>query len=275
MDGSLLRGDGNVSFDWVEEGRSRMTLQAWNGTLTFGPWWLLYCGPIGPTELHAHHAFQIMVHDGAPCVADAAGEAIHGPIVIIEPDEPHAIRSRRDLALVVFVEPECRVGKALGDRHPAGALGPVQPVAEVFGGLAMDNWAQADETVRRILSLAGMSEAPLAPPWLRHPAVDEVLLRLPDLVEVGSVDVSRLAATIGISTSRLTHVFTTEVGIPLRSYARWLRLLRTTEYLSEGLTITEAAHAAGFADTAHFSRAFKVMFGLAPSEVMHACSWVR
>ena len=155
------------------------------------------------------------------------------------------------------------------------ALGPVHPVAEVFGGLAMDNWAQANETVRRILPLAGMSEAPHAPPWLRHPAVDEVLLRLPDLVEVGSVDVSRLAATIGISTSRLTHVFTTEVGIPLRSYARWLRLLRATEYLSEGVTITEAAHAAGFADAAHFSRAFKAMFGLAPSEVMHVCSWVR
>ena len=111
--------------------------------------------------------------------------------------------------------------------------------------------------------------------WWRHPAVDEARLRLPDLVEDGRVDVSDLAATIGVSTSRLTHVFSTEVGIPLRSYARWLRLVRATERLADGATITEAAHAAGFADAAHFSRSFKAMFGLAPSEVMLAGTWVR
>ena len=84
-----------------------------------------------------------------------------------------------------------------------------------------------------------------------------------------------MAAAVGVSTSRLTHVFSSQIGIPLRTYARWLRLVTATERLADGCNITEAAHAAGFADAAHFSRTFKEMFGLAPSHVTKVGTWVR
>ena len=252
-----------------------MTSTDWTGTLAFGPWWLLYCGPIGPTDLHAHHAFQIVVHGGTPCMADGAGEPINGPIAIVEPDRHHAVQTQREHAVVVFVEPESYAGMNLRHRGPPAVLGQANPVSEVIGESTPDNWSRADEAVRRVLAMAGVTE-PAAPlRWWRHPAVDEALLRLPDLLDDGRVDVAQLAATIGVSTSRLSHVFTTEVGIPLRSYGRWLRLVRATERLAEGASITEAAHEARFADGAHFSRVFKEMFGLTPSEVMLAGSWVR
>ena len=252
-----------------------MTFTAWSGTLAFGPWWLLYCGPIGPTELHAHHAFQIVVHGGTPCMVDAAGEAVPGPIAVIEPGQSHAIQSRRDHALVVFVEPECRAGGALRNRQPVEELGPAHPVAEVVGDLSPDNWSRVDEAVRRTLALASPSEPPAALRWWRHPAVDEAILRLPDAGADGDLDVSELAAMIGVSTSRLTQVFSTEVGIPLHAYSPWLRLVHATERLADGATITEAAQAAGFARGAHFTRSFEAMFGLDPTEVMLTGSWVR
>jgi AraC-like DNA-binding protein len=40
--------------------------------------------------------------------------------------------------------------------------------------------------------------------------------------------------------------------------------------LAEGRTLTEAAHAAGFASSAHLSTAFSTMFGLAPSALLKA-----
>lgn len=252
-----------------------MTFTAWTGRLAIGPWWLLYCGPIGPTALHAHHAFQIVVHGGTPCMRDAAGDAIHGPVAVVDPDRPHAVHSGRDHALVVFVEPESRAGLALRHRSVSAELSSAHPVAEVIGELLPDNWSRAEEAVRRTLSLTGLPDvaAPLRR-W-RHPAVDEALLRIPELVDDGPLDVDELANTIGMSTSRLTHVFSTEIGVPLRSYAKWLRLVRATEHLSDGATITNAAHQAGFADAAHLSRSFKAMFGLAPSEVMKASMWIR
>ena len=79
----------------------------WSGQLAFGPWWFLYSGPIGPTDMHAHHAFQIVVHAGGPCVADNH-HALAGPAVVIRPDEAHAFTDWSEHALVAFIDPESR-----------------------------------------------------------------------------------------------------------------------------------------------------------------------
>jgi AraC-like DNA-binding protein len=38
----------------------------------------------------------------------------------------------------------------------------------------------------------------------------------------------------------------------------------------DGASLTDAAHAAGFASSAHFSTAFRDMFGMMPSELVKA-----
>ena len=45
----------------------------------------------------------------------------------------------------------------------------------------------------------------------------------------------------------------------------WCRLRAAAEIAMRGSSLTEAAHAAGFADSAHLSRTFRSMFGIAPS----------
>ncbi len=111
--------------------------------------------------------------------------------------------------------------------------------------------------------------------WWRHPAVDAALMRLPSLVDEGTVDVAMLAEEVGISVSRLTHVFRDQIGVPIRSYARWMRLVTAVEHLARGRSITEAAHDAGFADAAHFTRTFRSMFGLSPSEAVGLGTWLH
>jgi len=43
----------------------------------------------------------------------------------------------------------------------------------------------------------------------------------------------------------------------------WLRLMRAVERFAAGASLTDAAHEAGFADSAHLSRTFRRMFGIA------------
>ena len=50
----------------------------------------------------------------------------------------------------------------------------------------------------------------------------------------------------------------------------WRRMACVARDLAEGLTLTEAAHTAGFASSAHLSTAFSTMFGLAPSALLKA-----
>ena len=69
------------------------------------------------------------------------------------------------------------------------------------------------------------------------------------------------AQGIYLSPSRLRHLFVEQTGLAFKTYLLWLRLVRAVQIYSEGTSLTEAAHAAGFADSAHFSRVFKRTFG--------------
>ena len=73
-----------------------------------------------------------------------------------------------------------------------------------------------------------------------------------------------------LSESRFSHLFTKETGLPFRTYVLWRRLMQAVERRAAGATLTEAAHQAGFSDSAHFSRTFLRMFGI-PADSM----WLR
>jgi AraC-like DNA-binding protein len=76
------------------------------------------------------------------------------------------------------------------------------------------------------------------------------------------VDVGR---RLGLSEGRVTHLVTEQLGAPPRAWRTWLRLRSAVDLLGEGETVTSAAHAAGFADSAHFSRTCSLSLGIAPS----------
>lgn len=74
-----------------------------------------------------------------------------------------------------------------------------------------------------------------------------------------------LAQQAGLSASRLVSLFKREVGIPIRRYRLWHRLFLSTQRLATGTSVTDAALAAGFADSAHFARTYRAILGFQPS----------
>ena len=64
------------------------------------------------------------------------------------------------------------------------------------------------------------------------------------------------------------HLFTASVGVPLRPCVLWLRLQRAAGELARGMSVADAAHAAGFSDAAHFNRTFRQMIGATPRQVI-------
>lgn len=81
----------------------------------------------------------------------------------------------------------------------------------------------------------------------------------------GPVSLADVGAVGGLSPHRLRHLFVEQTGLAFRTYLLWLRLTRALERLATGASLTQSAHEAGFADSAHFSRTFKRMFGIAPA----------
>ena len=80
-----------------------------------------------------------------------------------------------------------------------------------------------------------------------------------------TVTVADLAANVGISADRLTHLFTEQFGLSIRSYTLWAKMRRAGVLLGEKAPLTEVAQRVGFSDSSHPSRTFQQFFGLTPS----------
>jgi AraC-like DNA-binding protein len=78
---------------------------------------------------------------------------------------------------------------------------------------------------------------------------------------------AELCRRAGLSSSRFLHLFKEVTGVPLRRYRIWNRIGAAARAVARGESLTEAAHGAGFSSSAHFSSAFRDMFGMMPSEL--------
>ena len=80
-----------------------------------------------------------------------------------------------------------------------------------------------------------------------------------------------LAAASGLSKAHFNRLFTQWTGYPPMEYLRRYRVARARELLARvDLSIKEVAHASGFEDQASFSKTFRQVEGLAPTEYRNA-----
>ncbi len=233
-------------------------------------------GPGGESALHAHHAMHlVLARAGALRVRGAAAGSWRSCAgVLTAPDAPHALDARGVEVLLVFIDPESEVGRALrplvtgnplalsddqrdrlAEAGPAEIMGPGGPA---FCGC--------------VLAALG---ATAARPGPVHPRVRRLLRLLAAMPARGAVPVAELGRAVGLSPGRLMHVFEESIGIPVRPYLLWLKLQRAGAAIAGGAPLSAAAHAAGFADSAHMTRTFRRMLGATPSEIRRAAQGAR
>ena len=216
-------------------------------------------------EPHSHHAVQVTLALDGDFEFESGNHRVGGDVVAVAPDAPHAFNAR-GLFAHVYIEPECRAGRAAA-RQLFNADEPLACVEDIpLDDLAID-MATAFSRARRddrelvdlgrqvIRRLAGATTA--AEPDARvRKIVAWAQAQLDNPVSLGDA-----AELVGLSKARIRHLFVQQTGLPFKTYLLWLRLMRGLEGFAAGASLTEAAHDAGFADSAHFSRTFRRMFG--------------
>lgn len=237
----------------------------WYGTALLRPGVLAFRGSIGPTDTHAHHAVQLVTATTPITVVDAAGERHHGTRITVPADMPHRIETGAAHGIALYLDPETAAG-AVADRlaRTHGWVGHDTTLAP-DAGLA----DQVAATLRNLQS----DNSPQDHAGEYAHAVAAALRLLPALVGEGPLRTGDLAHRIGISATRLTHLFTAQVGIPLRRYILWHRLHIAITEVRAGADLTAAAHAAGFSDSAHLTRTCRRAFGLPPSALSRSIDW--
>jgi AraC-like DNA-binding protein len=218
----------------------------------------------GDAHFHAHHAIQITISLSGALTMASRTAIVQAPAIAVAADVRHRFEAHGLLAFI-FVEPESSAGRALHQMLFAQApltaidsdmLAPlVAPLHATFDlGMSTGELLEAGRAMVERLAPAGPARLPDA---RIQRVIDHAAAHLD-----GSLGRAAIAAGVHLSPSRLRHLFVEQTGLPFKTYQLWLRLVRAIELYAEGNSLTEAAHQAGFADSAHFSRTFKRTFGL-------------
>lgn len=245
-----------------------MVSQLWRGWCLLRPGILLYGGTIGTNQPHAHHAVHLIVSAEPFTMADAHGERVTTRVAVIPPDTRHVILSGAREALLAQLEPSSAPGRSLLARSGAGANASSWDLAH--DGAAPLTFGP--ETALKVVAGWTGHRSPEDIPM--HPAVERAIVVIPTLLPGGPVRLGTVADAVHLSPSRLAHLFSAHVGIPLRPYVRWQRIQHAIRLVAAGETLTTAANSAGFTDGSHFTRVFRRNFGTAPSTMAAAIDWL-
>ncbi len=133
-------------------------------------------------------------------------------------------------------------------------------IIDLLRAVASDGaaWRDVREPLGRLLDSRPIGSA--------DPRITKALTRL-NAEPSASLGLTALATDARLSPSRFQHLFKEATGVLLRRYRTWCRMSAALRHASEGASLTDAAHSAGFSSSAHFSAAFRDMFGLAPSDL--------
>jgi len=80
-----------------------------------------------------------------------------------------------------------------------------------------------------------------------------------------AITLKELAKIFGVSYAQASRLFCDTVGMPLRSFRHAHRLHACFDGFNQASSLTQLAYDAGFADSAHFTRAWRHAYGMPPS----------
>ena len=248
---------------------------------------LLYVGRGGRSALHQHHLIQLGVSLGRAVQIRTAPDASYCQYesFLIGADAPHQLVAvGRQPKVFIWIDPESQHGRCLQELAGASRIQPlsnqlpkktkwVETIAEHLTRTervmtCTDADALCDALLETIIPKKG-------PPLTIDERVEKACALIEASVPGATPTAQDLAEAVFLSPSRLMHLFSEQMGLPMRRYALWQRMTVALRHMARGQPLTYAALEAGFSDAPHFSRTFRQMFGTPPSTLFKNSRFIQ
>lgn len=227
-----------------------------------------YFGKSIDTDFHSHHALQVCLSLTCPFIIETDKEQGKHIFFIIDSDVKHRFDGQDGWHLILLMDPEHALADAI--KQQAGKVKSTTPdqtglnfLIEDIVDLMLENY-DCEMVIYSLDNLLAALSGTVVNTRKTDERIQKIFTYIAGLEEKKTSLVD-LAQLVNLSESRLSHIFKDQVGIPVRRFLLWARLMATLKSIIHTRSLTEAAMNAGFADSAHFTRTFRRMFGVIPS----------
>lgn len=240
---------------------------------------LMVVGDDFSRSFHRHYFFQIMISPHLPFRAILKdGTEKEGHVILINSNMEHRCLIN-DPSLSLFIDPEGPLGELFTELFTNCSLRafPIDVLKYSLNDIVAfltepevgcaEAAALSDSITESFFPGRAKGDSPDSP-------IKTILEYIPSVPDK-KIQVSELARIAGLSESRLMHLFKEKMGISIRRYLLWKRLLDALLLIDEGESMTMAAMEAGFSDYAHFSRTFKENFGTSLKSIFRNSRFVH
>lgn len=225
---------------------------------------------------HKHGMIQFFLCLEGEMEIKVVGEKITCSGIIVNKNVRHAFKANGKRHLTIVYEPASEIGKKVSEMLEENAyllLGKRD--ADKLKNAALPMSAGQDKTSYQSF-MRSMKECF----GIKHDKelFDERITKLFTLLEHCDCDeheIEHYASEVCLSPSRLSHLFSEQVGISLKSYLTLHQLERAFQDLIAGKKITEAAMNAGFDSPSHFAATVKKWMGLSAGKTLKDSEFLK
>lgn len=218
---------------------------------------------------HKHYAIQLFLSIGRHLDLYVSGKLVAGKCVIINRNVNHIFSTGNELHFSMIIEPASSMAKQLEMRMNGNDFS----ILDNFGIEKIQNavfdlaYCKQDNEIKHYQYLIDTLYDTIKLDR-KIKVYDDRIREVLDYTEKCDCSVhaiSFLANMVSLSSSRLSHLFREQVGIPLKSYIQFHQMQKAFFALLSGKNITEAAMSANFDSPSHFAAVAKRMMGMPAS----------
>ncbi len=223
------------------------------------------------TSPHSHTAAQVIVALSGKLRVRMSPKASYSTCnaVIIPPNVNHHIIGSGSVEIMIWFDPATVAARAIRLRSKSTLI----PLSRSEINIAISQILQLSlhlQTCSEAVKLSQKITQALLPEYKTVKPIDErvalTLTAFQDSALLGQPHpLKYLARAVNLSEGRLRHLFHQELGVTIQQYWIGHRLLVAIRRFNSCESLTKIAQEAGFADLAHFSKAFRASFGMTPS----------
>lgn len=210
---------------------------------------------------HSHCVLQIFLSFDKLLQVIVGGVSISGECIVINKNVQHKFTCNNKTCLSILLEPSSSFAKELIKKIDGNYLiidNDIECIQQKANAITDTNDKEKYlDFVREFADYLGINRG--------TNVLDERINKLLDILkncDCYDHTIANLAKEVCLSPSRLSHLFSEQIGVPLKSYIQFHQLEKAFTALLNGESVTNAAMLAGFNSPSHFAATVKKWMGM-------------